>query len=63
MKVGAESIGIVNSVMKTGGAEILVVADESGKERLIPLADSIVVQVDPEAKTIVVDPPEGLLDL
>ena len=63
VKVGAESIGIVNSVMKTGGAEILVVADESGKERLIPLADSIVVQVDPEAKTIVVDPPEGLLDL
>ncbi|HEX6716376.1 MAG TPA: ribosome maturation factor RimM [Pyrinomonadaceae bacterium] len=63
VKVGAESIGTVNSVMKTGGTEILVVADESGKERLIPLAESIVVKVDPEAKTIVVDPPEGLLDL
>jgi len=63
VKVGAESIGQVNSVLKTGGAEILVVTDNSGKERLIPLADSIVVEVDPVQKTIVVDPPEGLLDL
>ena len=63
VKVGAESIGQVTSVLKTGGAEILVVKDESGRERLIPLADSIVVEVDAAAKTIVVDPPEGLLDL
>ena len=63
VKVGDDSIGQVNSVLKTGGAEILVVTDNSGKERLIPLADSIVVEVDPVRKTIVVDPPEGLLDL
>jgi 16S rRNA processing protein RimM len=49
--------------MKTGGTEILVVADQSGKEHLIPLVDSIVVEVDLAGKTIVVDPPEGLLDL
>jgi 16S rRNA processing protein RimM len=46
VKVGAETIGTVSSVLKTGGAEILVVTDEAGKERLIPLADSIVVKVD-----------------
>ena len=63
VKVGADSIGTVNSVLKTGGAEILVVTDNSGKERLIPLADSIVVSVDTAGKTIVIDPPEGLLDL
>jgi len=63
VKVGDDSIGQVNSVLRTGGAEILVVTDNSGKERLIPLADSIVVEVDPVGKTIVVDPPEGLLDL
>ena len=63
VKVGAESIGQVSSVMKTGGAEILVVRNQDGTERLIPLADSIVVEVDAERKTIVVDPPEGLLDL
>ena len=63
VKVGSESIGTVKSVLKTGGTEILVVADESGKERLIPLADSIVVDIDAAQKTIVVDPPEGLFDL
>jgi 16S rRNA processing protein RimM len=63
VKVGDDSIGQVKSVLKTGGAEILVVTGNSGKELLIPLADSIVVEVDPARKTIVVDPPEGLLDL
>jgi len=63
VKVGVESIGTVKSVLKTGGTEILVVADENEKERLIPFADSIVIEVDAEQKTIVVDPPEGLLDL
>ena len=63
VKVGDESIGQVRSVMRTGGAEILVVSDESGKERLVPLAAPIVVAIDPAAKTIVVDPPEGLFDL
>lgn len=63
VKVGSESIGKVNSVLRTGGAEILVIADENGRERLIPLADSIVVDIDAAGKMIVVDPPEGLLDL
>jgi 16S rRNA processing protein RimM len=63
VKVGDESIGQVRSVMKTGGADVLVIGDEAGKERLVPLAAPIVVKIDPAAKTIVVDPPEGLLDL
>ena len=63
VKVGNEVIGKVTSVMRTGGAEILVITDEKGSERLVPLADSIVVEIDTTAKTIVVDPPEGLLEL
>jgi 16S rRNA processing protein RimM len=63
VKVGDESIGQVRSVLKTGGAEILVVSDESGNEKLVPLAADIVVDIDPAAKTILVDPPEGLFDL
>jgi 16S rRNA processing protein RimM len=63
VKVGNEVIGKVTSVMRTGGAEILVITDEKGSERLVPLADSIVVEIDPAAKMIVVDPPEGLLEL
>lgn len=61
--VGDKRIGQVRSVMRTGGAEILVVNDEAGKEQLVPLAASIVVEIDKAGKTIVVDPPEGLLDL
>ena len=63
VNAGSETIGKVQSVIKTGGAEILLVTDENGKERLIPLVDSIVVAIDASAKTIAVDPPEGLLDL
>ncbi|HEX5884584.1 MAG TPA: ribosome maturation factor RimM [Pyrinomonadaceae bacterium] len=63
VKVGSESIGKIQSVIRTGGTEILAIADEHGKEFLIPLVDSIVVEIDTAAKTIVVDPPEGLLDL
>jgi tRNA (guanine37-N1)-methyltransferase len=63
VKAGDTNIGKVRSVIKTGGTEILEVVDEDGKERLIPLVDSIVVEIDPAGKTIVVDPPEGLLDL
>ena len=63
VKVGDQSIGEVRSVLKTGGTEILVVGDESGNEKLVPLAAAIVVEIDAARKTIVVDPPEGLLDL
>ena len=63
VKVGDKSIGQVQSVMKTGGAEILVIADDSGKEQLVPLAAEIVVKVDTDARVILIDPPEGLLEL
>lgn len=60
---GDKNIGQVRSVMRTGATEILVIGDADGKERMVPLAESIVVKIDPAEKTIVVDPPEGLLDL
>ena len=63
VKVDDRSIGQVRSVMKTGGTEILVIADDSGKEQLVPLAAPIVVKIDPAAKVILIDPPEGLLEL
>ena len=63
VKVGDKSIGQVQSVMKTGGAEILVIADDAGKEQLVPLAAEIVVKVDTDARVILIDPPEGLLEL
>jgi 16S rRNA processing protein RimM len=63
VKVGDTSIGQVRSVLKTGGPEILVIADDSGKEQLVPLAAEIVVKIDTAARVILIDPPEGLLEL
>jgi 16S rRNA processing protein RimM len=59
---GAE-IGHVEGVMRTGGVEILKVVDETGRDRLIPMASEIVVEIDKEKKLIRIDPPEGLLEL
>ena len=61
--VGQTSLGRVSRVMRTGGVELLVVEDEQGRDYLLPMAESIIINVDPVAKTILVDPPEGLLDL
>jgi 16S rRNA processing protein RimM len=58
-----EDLGRVRAIMKTGGVEILVVTADAGRDYLVPLADSIVIEIDPTAKAIVIDPPEGLLEL
>ncbi len=50
-------------MLRTGGVELLVVISESGKEILIPMSQSIVVEIDISLKKILIDPPEGLLDL
>ena len=49
--------------MRTGGVEILKVVDETGRDRLIPMASEIVVEIDKEKKLIRIDPPAGLLEL
>lgn len=63
VKAGDKSIGRVRSVMRTGGTGILVLADDSGKEHFVPLAAEIVVKIDKAARVILIDPPEGLLEL
>jgi ribosomal 30S subunit maturation factor RimM len=49
--------------MRTGGVEILRVVDDTGRDRLIPMAGDIVLEIDKENKLIRIDPPEGLLEL
>ena len=55
-------IGDVTSVEGNAAGSRLVVRGRSG-EILIPLAEGICVGVDVAAKLIVVDPPDGLLEL
>ena len=57
-------LGAVRELLRAGGdAPLLVVRDGGGRERLIPFAESICVEVDIDARLIRVDPPEGLLEL
>jgi 16S rRNA processing protein RimM len=57
-----QTLGTVNDVQDFGAAPLLV-ATIDGREAMIPLADSICVEVDTAIKRIVVELPEGLLDL
>ena len=56
------AIGRVTDVEGPLGQSRLVVASDRG-EVLIPMVDEICVRVDLAAKTIVVNPPDGLLEL
>jgi 16S rRNA processing protein RimM len=61
--VNGQAVGKVSGVMRTGAANLLVVADDTGKSSLIPMVGSILIEIDKEAKSIVIDPPDGLLEL
>jgi 16S rRNA processing protein RimM len=57
-------VGTVREVLHTGGeAPVLIIRDEAERENLVPLAESICVEIDVDAKLIRVDAPEGLLEL
>jgi 16S rRNA processing protein RimM len=55
-------VGTVTEVQQTGGVDLLHVSD-GAREVLVPFARAICKVIDPEARLIVIDPPEDLLDL
>jgi len=57
------AIGTVREVLRTGGVELLVVETEARREVFVPIVASIVTEIDIAGKKILIDPPEGLLDL
>lgn len=62
--VGGDRVGHVSEVMRLGGdIEMLAVESEDRQKRLIPMVESIVVEVNVASKRIRIDPPEGLLEL
>lgn len=58
---GAE-VGEVAGVLAAGGPLVLVVK-RGASEVFVPFTEGIVVKVDPKAGEVVIDPPDGLLDL
>ncbi|GAA3583160.1 ribosome maturation factor RimM [Snuella lapsa] len=55
-------VGIIKGINDTT-AQALFEIDREGAEILIPMNDEFIVKVDREKKTIIVDVPEGLIDL
>jgi 16S rRNA processing protein RimM len=49
--------------VESGVQDLWVVEDDAHRQRLIPAVPSIVVEVSVADRRIVIDPPEGLLDL
>jgi 16S rRNA processing protein RimM len=56
-------LGEVAGLERSPGAPLLSVRIPPGKIALVPFVHGIVVSVDREAKRIVLDPPEGLMEL
>jgi 16S rRNA processing protein RimM len=58
--VDGTTLGEVTGFYETGGVDVLVVRGDRG-EKLIPLAPY--VTIDRAARRVIVDPPEGLLEV
>ena len=57
-------LGRVADVLEAGGSVVLVVERAAGgRELLIPFCSTVCPVIDTAAKRIVIDPPDGLLDL
>ena len=57
-----ELIGIVDEILKSPGQDLLSVSRAAGRV-LIPMVKQIIIEIDVLAKKIIVNPPEGLLDV
>lgn len=65
-RASGRKLGEVAGWQELGGQVLLEVLPEGsgpGKAALVPFVRSICVEIDPQGRRIVVDPPEGLLDL
>ncbi len=58
-----DEVGTISGIEPSPAHDLWVVAGADGREHLIPAVPSIVVDVDVAAGRVVIDPPDGLLDL
>jgi 16S rRNA processing protein RimM len=57
-----EVLGTVSEVLETGANDVLVVKRTSGEEALIPMTREVVKSLDIDAKRVIIEPIQGLLD-
>lgn len=58
-----DTIGEIQSVLDAGAQDLLEVRHTTGKEVLVPLTDELIVKVDKAGKKLVMNIPEGLLEV
>ena len=56
-------VGVLTEVLHTAAGELLAVKADGGREVLVPFVGVIVTSVSRDDRTVVIDPPDGLLDL
>lgn len=70
--VAQEPVGTVRSVLLNPGSDLLIIArparpgqpaQPQPEDAMVPLVPEIVVEIDFEQRKVVIDPPEGLLDI
>lgn len=60
--IQGDSVGVVTDILTTADVDLLVIS-WADKERLIPFVDSICRKIQWDHRKIIIDPPEGLLNL
>ncbi|HJC30104.1 MAG TPA: ribosome maturation factor RimM [Candidatus Dietzia intestinipullorum] len=63
LDTGGRPVGEVTEVVHTPAGELLAIRRTGGAEALVPLVTEMVPEINIDAGTCVIDPPEGLLDL
>jgi len=61
--VSGEEVGTVSDVVHGTAADLLVVSRPEGREAFVPFVAALVPEVDVAGGRVVLDPPEGLLEL
>ena len=62
VSTSGEVLGTVNAVEDFGASDVLEVAGGPYKGLVVPFTREVVPEVDLEAGTVTVDPPDGLLE-
>jgi 16S rRNA processing protein RimM len=62
LTVEGEYLGNLSDILSTGGNDIYIVRN-GDKEYLIPAVEDVITDIDINGSVMIVDPPEGLLDL
>lgn len=63
LRTDGSRVGVVFEVIHVPGSALLAVRRDGGDEALIPFVEAFVPTVDIEAGHVVIDPPDGLLEI